>query len=256
MKILITGSKGFIGGHMSHALGCHELTTMDWGDPFPDVAGLDWVIHIGGISSTTERDVEKIMRQNLDFSQDLLDSCCRAGVNFQYSSSASVYGLGRDFRETAPVDPRTPYAWSKYMFERYAAKKQPTADIRIQGFRYFNVYGSGEEHKGGQASPFTQFRLQAEQNRRIRLFRGSEAYWRDFVPVETVIDTHVKFLDVAESGVWNVGSGQVQSFAQIAADFDVPIELIEMPPELAHSYQTYTCADLSHITTTLERHRA
>lgn len=251
MKILVTGHKGFVGRHMCHALAGHDVLTLEWGDALPDLQGLDWVVHIGGISSTTERDVEKIMRQNLDFSQDLLDRCCAAGVNFQYSSSASIYGLGRDFRESAPVDPRTPYAWSKYLFERYAVRKQLTTHIRIQGFRYFNVYGAGEEHKGGQASPFTQFRLQAEQHGCIRLFRGSESYWRDFVPVETVVDTHVKFFDVAESGVWNVGTGQVQSFAQVAADFDVPVKLVDMPPELAHSYQTYTCADLVKIRSTL-----
>lgn len=254
MKILVTGHQGFIGGHMLTRLSSHEVTTYEWGQTLPDLSGLDWVVHIGGISSTTDRDVEKIMRQNLDFSQELLDRCCAAGVNFQYSSSASIYGLGRDFRESAPVDPRTPYAWSKYLFERYAAKKQAIADIMIQGFRYFNVYGAGEEHKGAQASPFTQFRLQAEQNGHIRLFRGSESYWRDFVPVQTVVDTQVKFFDVAESGVWNVGTGQIQSFAQIAAEFDVPVVLIDMPLELSYSYQTYTCADLTRLSATLAKY--
>jgi ADP-L-glycero-D-manno-heptose 6-epimerase len=254
MKILVTGHKGFIGSHMLSRLCEHEVFTFEWGETSPDVSGLDWVIHIGGISSTTERDVEKVLRQNLDFSQDLLDQCCEARVNFQYSSSASIYGLGRDFRESAPVDPRTPYAWSKYLFERYAARKQQTSSICIQGFRYFNVYGAGEEHKGGQASPFTQFRQQAEQLGRIRLFRGSEAYWRDFVPVETVVDTHVKFFDVAESGVWNTGTGQVRSFEQVAAEFDVPVDYVDMPDDLSHSYQTYTCADLTHLRSTLARY--
>lgn len=252
MNILLTGHRGFIAQHMKQRLVAHRVSTFEWGESFPDVSEFDWVIHMGAISSTTERDVEKILRQNLDFSQELLDRCIESGVNFQYSSSASVYGSGKDFRETAPVDPRTPYAWSKYLFERYAIKKQLTTSIRIQGFRYFNVYGTSEEHKGGQASPFTQFRSQAEQQGRIRLFRGSDAYWRDFVPVETVVDTHMKFLDVLESGVWNVGTGQVQSFAQIASAFDVPVDLVDMPPELVHSYQTYTCADLSKIKTTLE----
>lgn len=251
MKILVTGWRGFIGSHMYRALCGHDVRGMQWGDAFPDVAGLDWVIHMGAISSTTERDVEKVMTQNLDFSCDLLDRCISAGVNLQYASSASIYGQGSDFRETAPVDPSTPYAWSKYLFERYALKRQSETSIRIQGFRYFNVYGDGEEHKGGQASPFTQFSVQAELNGRIRLFRGSDRFCRDFVPVKTVIETHVKFFDVAESGVWNVGTGKVRSFEDIARQFAVPIDYIDMPAQLARSYQSYTCADLDKIRATL-----
>jgi ADP-L-glycero-D-manno-heptose 6-epimerase len=256
MKILVTGHRGFIGQHMFRHLAeqGHDVRGMEWGEVFPDVAGLDWVIHIGGISSTTERDVEKIMRQNLDFSCELLDACVKAGVNLQFASSASVYGLGKDFCETAAVDPRTPYAWSKYLFERYATKLQATTQSRIQIFRYFNVYGDGEAHKGSQASPFTQFEQQAQHHGRIRLFRGSEGFWRDFVPVEQVINIHEKFFQVAESGIWNIGTGKVLNFEQIAMEFGVPIEYIDMPHELAHSYQSYTCADLQKLHQTLSRY--
>lgn len=250
MKILLTGHRGFIGGHIYRQLSQHDVQTYEWGDPWPRLAGLDWVIHVGAISSTTEKDVERVLSQNLDFSRDLLDACIELGINFQYASSASVYGLNRDCRETAPVDPRTPYAWSKYLFERYAQQVQSRADrknCRVQGFRYFNVYGTGEEHKGSQASPYTQFRQQAERDGQIKVFRGSEAFWRDFVPVETVVDTHLRFFDVQESGVWNVGTGEVTSFYQVAASFAVPITEIDMPPHLIHSYQTYTCADLSKL---------
>ena len=159
MKILVTGYKGFIGSNLYRALPSeYTVVGFDWADEFPDVSEYDWVIHLGGISSTTETDVNKVMRQNYDFSVALLDDCIFYGVNMQYSSSASVYGFKTDFREDAPVDPKTPYAWSKYMFERYAEQNRPDGLI-VQGFRYFNVYGPGEEHKGSQASPFTKFRL-------------------------------------------------------------------------------------------------
>jgi ADP-L-glycero-D-manno-heptose 6-epimerase len=170
------------------------------------------------------------------------------GTHFQYSSSASVYGLNQEFREDSPVDPRTPYAWSKYMFERYAAKRQEFAKHngdRIQGFRYFNVYGSGEAHKGGQASPYYQFEKQARETGRIRVFEGSREYRRDFVPVSQVIDTHLAFLNVKQSGVFNVGTGRTQSFYEVAEQFGVPIDEIPMPEHLKQSYQTYTCADMT-----------
>ena len=172
MKILLTGHKGFIGSHLLSALENrgHEVSTYDWEDILPSIIEQDWVIHVGAISSTTERDVEKIMRQNVDFTIQLYDACHTFGVNFQFASTASIYGLESDFKEDSPVDPRTPYAWSKYMFERYANKKN--WGISVQGFRYFNVYGRGEDHKGNQASPFNQFERQYKETREVKIGRA------------------------------------------------------------------------------------
>jgi len=250
MRILLTGHRGFIGSNMLKALAGHDVRTYEWGENEDklDTRDRDVCIHIGGISSTTERDVDKVMRQNYDFSCQLLDRCLNTGTHFQYSSSASVYGLLTEFREDSPVDPRTPYAWSKYMFERYALKRQEFADhagYRIQGFRYFNVYGSGEDHKGGQASPYHQFEKQARETGRIRVFEGSREYRRDFVSVGQVVDTHLAFLNIKQSGVFNVGTGRTQSFYEVAQRFGVPIEEIPMPEHLKQSYQTYTCADMT-----------
>jgi ADP-L-glycero-D-manno-heptose 6-epimerase len=253
MKILLTGYKGFIGSHMLTALSEHEVSTYEWGEKVPNIQGLDWIIHIGAISSTTEHDVNKIMRQNYDFSCWILDECIGHKVNLQYSSSASIYGLGQDFNENAAPDPRTPYAWSKYMFERYTEKNK-IYPIYVQGFRYFNVYGDGEEHKGTQASPFTQFRLQAERVGEIRVFEDSENYHRDFVPVSTVIDIHKKFLNIPESGIWNIGTGSTKSFLEVAQGFDVPIVKIPMPEKLKASYQAYTCADTAKVHATLAKY--
>ena len=246
MRILLTGHSGFIGSNMLKALTAYDVRTYEWGDNIDllDTSDINVCIHIGGISSTTERDVDKVMRQNYDFSCRLLDRCMRTGTHFQYSSSASVYGLGTEFCEDSLVDPRTPYAWSKYMFERYAIEQQ-SFDNSIQGFRYFNVYGSGEAHKGGQASPYHQFEKQARETGRIRVFEGSRDYQRDFVPVEQIIQTHLAFLNVKQSGVFNIGTGKTKSFYEVAEQFGVPIEEIPMPEHLKHSYQTYTCADMT-----------
>lgn len=254
MKILVTGHRGFIGSHMVAALQAdHEVTTFEWGDQFPGVFGLDWVIHMGAISSTTERDIDKIMRQNYEFSVMLYNECKTFGVNLQYSSSASVYGLGSDFKETSACDPKNPYAWSKYLFDRYVQQRVPAAIV--QGFRYFNVYGSGEDHKGEQASPHTQFKNQAIASGKIKLFENSKNYLRDFVSVERVIEIHKQFLDINTSGVFNVGTGTAVSFHSVAEmickTYGATIELVPMPRELEHSYQTYTCADLTLLTKTL-----
>ena len=230
MKILLTGYKGFIGSHMFRALEAqgNQVDVYDWGEILPSIMEQDWVIHMGAISSTTERDVEKVMQQNVDFTQQLYEACHTFGVNFQYASSASIYGLVSTFREDAEPDPRTPYAWSKYLTERYIQRHPMGA--RAQIFRYFNVYGpEGEEHKGSQASPYAQFKRQAETTGRIQVFEGSDRFLRDFVPVSKIVETHLKFLTVKESGVWNVGTGTPRSFMSVAEEFDVPITTIPMP---------------------------
>jgi ADP-L-glycero-D-manno-heptose 6-epimerase len=250
MKILITGYKGFIGQNMVNALKDeHQLSFYEWNDDPPEIEGLDWVIHLGAISSTTEKNVEKVMKQNHDFSCIMLMACQLNGVNLQYASSASVYGLDtKDFREDAALNPTSPYSWSKYLFDKHI-KSQKFENIRVQGFRYFNVYGPHEDHKGDQASPYHKFEQQAKTTGVIKLFENSDNYYRDFVPVETVIDMHKKFFDVDESGIWNIGTGIARSFQDIAEEiakkYNAKIEYIPMPESLKGQYQKYTCADMT-----------
>jgi ADP-L-glycero-D-manno-heptose 6-epimerase len=256
MKILLTGHRGFIGQHMLRALEQrgHQVDTYEWNTGnLPSIMEQDWVIHIGGISSTTERDIDKVLTQNYDFSRQIFNACKTYGVNLQYASSASIYGLGTDFVETAQPDPRTPYAWSKYLFERYHKRHQ--GGNTVQGFRYFNVYGpEGEEHKGSQASPYMQFKQQARDLGYIKLFEGSENYRRDFIHVSKVVETHIKFLEIPESGVWNLGTGRATSFRQVAETFNTKITEIPMPDVLKSSYQAYTCADVVFLQQTLEKY--
>lgn len=251
MEILLTGHKGFIGSHLLRALQDegHEVETYDWHETRrPDVFAKDWVIHVGAISSTTERDVEKVMRQNYDFTVRLYQECKTFGVNFQFASSASVYGLVSSFREDSPVDPRTPYAWSKYLCERYLLSNMGGNTTQI--FRYFNVYGpEGEEHKGSQASPFMQFKKQAQETGTIKLFENSDKYERDFIPVDEIVKMHLKFMEKPVSGLFNMGRGKTLSFQEvgdsIARKYKANIEYIPMPDGLKSSYQKYTKADMT-----------
>ena len=159
MKILVTGDKGFIARHLIDKLKTeHEIHGYDYHENHnPSVDGYDWAIHLGAISSTTERDVDKVMLQNYEFSKWLFKECNTRGVNFQYASSASVYGPYEKFGEDDPKQPQSPYAWSKYLFDRWVWQQKH--NIIVQGMRYFNVYGP-REHKGTQASPITKFTKQ------------------------------------------------------------------------------------------------
>lgn len=251
MKILITGYKGFIGQNIVNALkNDHELTLFEVGQEPPEFEGLDWCIHLGAITSTTERDVEKIMALNHDFSCMILMACQLNNVNLQYASSASVYGTLNSFKEDGPVDPKSPYAWSKYLFDRNVLR-QKYDNIVVQGFRYFNVYGPYEDHKGDQASPYHKFEKQAKEKGVITLFHDSDKYFRDFVPVETVVNVHKKFFEVKESGIWNIGTGTPKSFQQVADEiakkYNASIEYIPMPENIKNQYQSYTCANLDKL---------
>lgn len=247
MKILITGHNGFVGQNMRQHLSDHDLSFYEPGNDLPKVNGLDWVIHLGAITSTTETNVEKVLEANYDFSRWLVNECLAHRVNFQYSSSASIYGLNKEFNESSPADPRSPYAWSKYLFDRYITYLAGSWPIKVQGFRYFNVYGPYEDHKGDQASPYSKFEKQAKETGVISLFEGSENFYRDFIHVDTVCRIHKHFLSVPDTGIWNVGTGKVISFAEVAktiADkYNARIEYIPMPENLKSQYQTYTCAD-------------
>ena len=257
MKILVTGHKGFVGKRMYESLleQNHQVDGYEYGDVYPKVRAYDCIMHMGANSSTTERDVDKIMEQNYDFTTTMYREARHFGVNFQFSSSASVYGLVSTFREDSPVDPRTPYAWSKYMAERYITKLQPTNSF-VQCFRYFNVYGpEGEEHKGDQASPFFKFKRQAELADRVKVFEGSERYLRDFIQVDEVVRIQQEFLNIPVNGVYNIGSGKAISFMDVAKLYSSKIIEIPMPELLKDGYQQYTCADMTKTNSVLQGSR-
>jgi len=251
MRILITGYKGFIGKNMVDALSTqHDLVLYTWGNHPVDLDGIDWVIHLGAISSTMYKDVRQIMKQNYVFTANLVNVCVKKNIPIQIASSASVYGPeNTTFREDDPPDPRTPYAWTKYLIEHYCGTI--LTDSPVQLFRYFNVYGPHEEHKGDQASPYHRFKKQKEETGQIQLFEGSDKFYRDFVPVERLIDIQVKFFHINESGVWNIGMGHAKSFYDVAQEIGGEIEWVPFPKTFTHAYQPYTCADLTKLHQTL-----
>jgi ADP-L-glycero-D-manno-heptose 6-epimerase len=257
MKILITGHEGFIGSNLLTYLESKNYSVDGWeyfAGQMPNVKSYDYVIHLGAISSTTFTDVEQIMLQNYDFSVELINLCNDSNVNFQYASSASVYGITNHFIEHGNLQPQSPYAWSKYLFDRYVTTRH--FDIKVQGFRYFNVYGKGEEHKGNQASPYTKFRNQALTTGVIELFENSDQYCRDFVCVDDVSVLHEKMFAVKESGIYNVGTGKSVSFETvaktIAQKYNAKIRYISMPSNLKSQYQSYTCADLTLLNSVVD----
>tara|TARA_B100000519_G_scaffold171117_1_gene157293 strand:+ start:6897 stop:7739 length:843 start_codon:yes stop_codon:yes gene_type:complete len=251
-RVLITGAGGFIGGNLAAYLSNrnYDVTKFDitlGNSGLPDVMNQDILIHLGGNPDTTETNVKKILEQNFEYSVMLYELCELYEIKFQYASSASVYGASKSFKESDFCKPLSPYAFSKYMFDCWLMNQ----NYPYQGFRYFNVYGLGEDKKGNQASPVSKFIKQALTNGHIEIFENSEKYKRDFVSVDDVCEMHFRMLNSNASGVFNIGTGDPISFRDVAdivkSTSHSIIKEIPMPKELKGQYQKFTKADNSKI---------
>ena len=215
MRILITGHEGFIGRNMMDW--CHqqpdwEVDGWEWNPhELPVVYNYDWVIHLGAIADMTCTDVDAVLHQNLEFSQWLFNECNKHGTHLQYASSSSVYGDTKNFSEHSAGSPQTPYAWSKYLFDRWVFQ-QPHS-IYVQGFRYFNVYGKFMHLRGKRANAIHKWREQARKQGYIEVWDIADKVKRDWTWVGDVCRLHIDFLKTVKgSGIWNVGSGLPHSF--------------------------------------------
>jgi ADP-L-glycero-D-manno-heptose 6-epimerase len=257
MKVLVTGSAGFIGTHLVAALegrgdavvGVDPRST----EPrtFEDASrdgGIEGVVHLGAISSTLELDEGLLHRVNVELPQRIWQWCAREGVPLVYASTAAVYGMGADgFEEDSPCSPLNGYARSKLAFDEWALAQEVTPPTWA-GCRYFNVYGPREDHKGAMASILSKARGDIAAGRPTRLFRWGRQL-RDFVWVGDVVDVTLWLLGRDVRGVFNVGTGRAETFEHVvsatwrSAGLEPRIEWVDMPAELRDRYQSYTRSD-------------
>jgi ADP-L-glycero-D-manno-heptose 6-epimerase len=229
------------------------------------------VLHEGACSDTMETDGRYMMKNNYRYSLELLDYCQEEEIPFLYASSASVYGAGPMFKEAREHEsPLNVYAYSKFLFDQVVRRRWHARTAQIVGFRYFNVYGRREQHKGRMASVAFHFFNQFRADGYVKLFEGCDGYenggqLRDFVSVEDVAKVNMHFLDHPESsGIFNLGTGRAQSFNDVAvavintlrAEDGKPalnleemrkqqlIRYIPFPDALKGKYQSYTQADM------------
>ncbi len=204
----------------------------------------------------------------------LLDFSLEDEVPLIYASSAAVYGASTGFREERRFEaPLNVYGYSKFLFDQAVRRRLAESGSQIAGFRYFNVYGPNEWHKGRMASVAWHFFNQYAAERRVRPFAGSGGYAdgeqrRDFISIEDVVKVNLHFLDHPEiSGIFNVGTGRAQSFNDVAlatinacrgAQGEKPLGLDEartqgmieyapFPDALKGKYQNFTQADVGAL---------
>lgn len=307
MRVVVTGAAGFIGANIVKGLnarGIDDIIVVDdlsQGDKFRNFADLkiadyvdlddfypnfeeghygkvEAVFHEGACSDTMEQDGKYMMDNNYTLSCELFQACQQHGTRLLYASSAATYGGSETFREEPAFEgPLNVYGYSKLLFDQRMRRELGTnfekAKVQVAGFRYFNVYGPREQHKGRMASvafhQFNQFRAEGK----VKLFGDYGGYGpgeqkRDFVFVDDVVAVNLWFFDnPGKSGIFNLGSGRAQPFNDVAVAVvnslrglqgEAPlsleriaaqglIEYIPFPDALRGKYQCYTQADLGRL---------
>lgn len=310
-RIVVTGAAGFIGSNIVKGLNARGISNilavddLSQGDKFRNLADLqiadyvdasvfydafsqgdlgpvDAVFHQGACSDTMEGNGRYMMHNNFSLSKTLFHACQKHKTRFLYASSAATYGGSDTFVETPKCEqPLNVYGYSKLLFDQYLRRECGVDFERIQtgkmsqvaGFRYFNVYGPREQHKGRMASvAFHQFN-QFKADGKVKLFGDYGGYaggeqLRDFVFVDDVVDVNLWFFDHPDqSGIFNLGTGRAQPFNDVAhavvntlrtlkgeSALTLPeavtaklIEYIPFPDALRGKYQSFTQADLSRL---------
>jgi ADP-L-glycero-D-manno-heptose 6-epimerase len=295
--ILVTGGAGFIGSNVAAALaargdsvavcdrfrktqkwrnlakvGLRDVvapeTLASWLDA--NAGGIETIVHMGAISSTTEPDVDLFMEVNFRMSTALWRWCAAHAKRFVYASSAATYGAGeRGFDDNsspealAELRPLNAYGWSKHLFDRWVAAELADGGARPPqwvGLKFFNVYGPNEYHKGSMQSVVAQKYPLAAAGGPLTLFRSHRpnvpdgGQKRDFVYVRDCEDVVLWILDHPQiNGVFNLGTGHARSFEDLAralfAALEQPaaLEYIDMPETIRPNYQYFTQANMERL---------
>jgi ADP-L-glycero-D-manno-heptose 6-epimerase len=298
-QIVVTGAAGFIGSYLvktllrngidpTHIVAVDDLSFFDtrpctrsfrskellylspedFTERFLDGSILPRaVFHIGACSNTEELRVDYLKKVNFDYTKTLWDRAVQSNTPFLYASSAATYGDGEQGFDDEPtkipnLKPLNPYGQSKQAFDLFVLEQIKANQVPNiwAGFKYFNVYGPGEDHKASQASVLFHARKQVLANGKIRLFESDRPDYkhgeqlRDFVWVGDVAAAMLFFATGAgKNGIYNVGTGTARSFNDLAHSvtaalkIDCKIEYIPMPSHLKGRYQYFTKAEISRL---------
>lgn len=289
--IIVTGGAGFIGSCVVRSLneaGRSDIVIVDnisetdkWMnmrnkkyikyvhksrflEELPTYENVEAIVHMGAQSSTTERDFDYLWENNFEYTKALWNYCAEKHISFIYASSAATYGDGSlGFYDRMDIDKLLPlngYGYSKQLFDLWVKHQAKSFPAQYCGLKFFNVYGPNEYFKGSMASMVFHGFNQIKETGKVKLFKSCNPNYadggqlRDFVYVKDICKVIMWLLvNKHVSGLFNVGTGRAQSFAELAEatfhalDLEPNIEYIDMPEKLRGKYQYYTKAEMSKL---------
>ena len=242
IKVLITGTEGFIGSHLYKELKLRFDNILTLNEDifsyhnwklhietlFLNAYNPDMIFHVGACSNTLETDVQYMMTRNYESTKILSDWCKANNKKFIYSSSAASYGNSEQY-------PSNLYGWSKYAGEGIAIRNGGIA------LRYFNVYGPGEESKLYEMrSVAQQMWIKKLLGKEVKLFPKNPK--RDFVYIKDVIDANLfayENYDKLKGDFYDVGSGESSTFEEVMRLLDIEYGYLN-EDSIPKGYQFYT----------------
>ncbi|MGD2035679.1 MAG: ADP-glyceromanno-heptose 6-epimerase [Bacteroidales bacterium] len=290
--IIITGAAGFIGSNMVSKLNSESHSDLILVDHFSnklknknledknyektidrdqffewfrkDHRKIEFVIHLGARTDTTEFDKAVFDKLNLEYSKQIWKYCTEYKIPLIYASSAATYGLGEmgyddDHKVIGKLKPLNPYGESKNEFDKFAVSSRKSPPFWA-GIKFFNVFGPNEYHKGRMASVVYHAYNQIKETGTMKLFRSHNPEFRDgeqkrdFIYVKDVVDVLYQFLSARiKSGIYNLGTGRARTFLDLtkatfrAMGMKENIEFIDTPEDIRDKYQYFTQANMSKL---------
>lgn len=290
MKVILTGGIGFIGSCLLWKLnqeGIDNIILVDElgdklkeknlvGKKFKDCISkdqfinsldkfrdVDLILHIGACSSTILTDEQYYIKNNFEYTKTLAEFCLKNNIKFLYASSAATYGDGSlgfsdEDKDTPKYKPLNYYGWSKQNFDLWVLKNR--LQDKFVGFKFFNVFGPNEYHKGEMMSLICKRFDNVVRDKKIKLFKSYKSEYpdggqkRDFIYVKDAINMVFYFIEHPDkAGIYNVGTGEAKSWNDLAtalfSALNIPlnIEYIEMPEILRDKYQYFTQAEMAKL---------
>ncbi len=224
-----------------------------------------YIYHLGACTNTFEMNKEYLLEINTQYSKQLWKIATEYEIPFFYASSAAIYGSGeKGYDDSVSPDvfkPLNPYGLSKQLFDCWVSNRSEKEKPPIwAGFRFFNVYGFGEKHKGKMSSVFRHAFEQIKETGKVKLFRshknGIEDGFqkRDFILVDDIVTLLIGLtVQKLPNDIYNLGTGKAKTFIELAdsvfhaMEKKKNIEFIDTPIEIRENYQYFTQAKIEKL---------